>query len=74
MKHVCELSGSIRHIGIGSDLDGGYGNEQTPADLKKYRDLQKLIPIMQRRGFSDSDIEAVFYGNWLRFFSEVLPD
>jgi membrane dipeptidase len=74
IEYVRNLGGSIRHIGIGSDLDGGYGNEQTPIDLRRYRDLQKMVEIMQRRGFSDDDIQAVFYGNWLRFFSEVLPD
>ncbi len=32
---------------------------QTPADLNRYRDLQKMVGIMQRRGFSETDIEAV---------------
>lgn len=73
IDHICQMSGSIRHVGIGSDLDGGYGNEQTPADLNKYRDLQSLTAIMQRRGYSRADIEAFFHGNWLRFFGEVLP-
>ena len=72
IDHVCQLSGSIRHVGIGTDLDGGYGNEQTPADLNRYRDLQSLTAIMQRRGFPKADIESFFHGNWLRFFGEVL--
>ena len=33
IDHVCQLAGNARHIGIGSDLDGGYGREQTPSDL-----------------------------------------
>lgn len=75
IEHVRSLSGgTIRHVGIGTDLDGGYGNEQTPADLNRYRDLQKMVGIMQRRGFSDAEIEDVFFGNWLRFFGEALPD
>lgn len=75
LEHVRSLAGgSIRNCGIGTDLDGGYGNEQTPADLNRYRDLQKLVGLMQRRGFSDDEIQAVFYGNWVRFFSETLPD
>ena len=73
IDHVCQLSGSIRHVGIGTDLDGGYGNEQTPADLNRYRDVQSLTAIMQRRGFPKGDIEAFFNGNWMRFFGEVLP-
>lgn len=72
--HVRDLAhGSIANVGIGTDLDGGYGCEQTPADLNKYRDVHKLAPLMQSRGFSDDEIQAVFYGNWLRFFDEVLP-
>jgi membrane dipeptidase len=73
MDHVRSLSGgSIRHIGLGTDLDGGYGNEQTPADLNRYRDLQKLVEMMQRRSYSQAEIEQVFYGNWMRFFGQVL--
>ena len=74
IDHVCQLSGSIRHVGIGTDLDGGYGFEQTPADLNRYRDLQSLVAIMQRRGFSQPDIHAFFNGNWMRFFNEALPE
>jgi len=75
IDHVRALSGgSLKHVGLGTDLDGGYGCEQTPADLNRYRDLQSLVEIMQRRGYSDSEIEMVFFGNWMRFFSEVLPE
>jgi membrane dipeptidase len=75
IEHVIKLAkGSVRHIALGTDLDGGYGCEQTPADLNRYRDLQKLVQIMKNRGFPDSDIESIFHGNWLRFFNEVLPD
>jgi membrane dipeptidase len=74
MEYVRDLAqGSIQNIGLGTDLDGGYGFEQTPADLNRYRDLQKLTTIMERRGFSPQDIEAIFHGNWIRFFSEALP-
>lgn len=74
IEHICQMSGSIRHVGLGSDLDGGYGCEQTPADLNRYRDLQSIVAIMQRRGFPAADIEAFFHGNWLRFFSQILSD
>ena len=74
IDHVCQLSGSILHVGLGSDLDGGYGCEQTPADLNRYRDLQTLVAIMQRRGFPQPDVQAFFHGNWLRFFNQALPE
>ena len=30
MDHVCQLTGNARHVAIDTDLDGGYGYEQTP--------------------------------------------
>ena len=73
IDHVCQLAGNCRHSAIGTDLDGGYGNEQTPRDLKRFVDLQKLGPILAARGYKDADIDLIFWGNWLRFFSEALP-
>lgn len=73
VDHVCQLAGNTRHVGIGSDLDGGFGTEQTPRDLKSIADLQKLDTVLQSRGYTDADIDAIFYGNWLRFFTEHLP-
>ncbi len=72
IDHICQLAGTSRHIGIGSDLDGGYGNEQTPADLDTIADLQKFPELLSKRGYSEADIEGIMHGNWLRFFREVL--
>ena len=75
MVHVRNLAkGKIDNIGIGTDLDGGYGCEQTPADLNKYRDVQKLVPLMLARGFKEEEVRAIFSGNWLRFFGDALPE
>ncbi len=73
IDRVCQLAGDARHSAIGSDLDGGFGKEQTPGELDTIADLQRLAPILGERGFSDSEIDAVFHGNWLRFFGSVLP-
>jgi membrane dipeptidase len=73
IDHVCQLAGNCRHSAIGTDLDGGYGNEQTPRDLNRFADVQKLGPILAKRGYKDEDIDSIFHGNWLRFFSESLP-
>lgn len=71
---VCQLAGNTKHVGIGTDLDGGYGNEQTPTDLNRYTDLSRILPpLLEKRGYSADDITAIFHGNWLRFFSDVLP-
>lgn len=71
---ICQMSGNARHVGIGTDLDGGYGNEQTPADLKRYTDLTRILPeLLERRGYPAADIAQISHGNWMRFFGEVLP-
>lgn len=73
IDHVCEIAGNTNHSAIGSDLDGGFGYEQTPRDLKTITDLQKLADILSARDYTDADIDAIFHGNWLRFFRRTLP-
>jgi len=74
IDHVCQLAGNARHAAIGSDLDGGYGIEQTPHDLDTIADLQKVPDLLRRRGYSESDIGLIMHGNWLRFLRETLPE
>lgn len=71
MDHICQLAGDALHIGIGSDLDGGYGKEQSPADLDTIADLQKLPALLKARGYSQPDIENILHGNWLRFLKRA---
>ena len=73
IDHICQLAGNSRHAAIGSDLDGGFGTEQTPHDLDSIADLQKLVGILSYRGYSATDVDRIFHGNWLRFFSRALP-
>jgi membrane dipeptidase len=73
IDHICQLAGSERHCAIGSDLDGGYGTEQTPLDLDSIADLQTLTEILARRGYSEGAVAAIMHGNWIRKFSESLP-
>lgn len=74
IDHVCQLAGDARHAALGTDLDGGFGNEQTPHDLDTAADLQRLAGYLSARGYTDADVDAIFHGNWLRFFGRALPD
>ena len=65
IDHVCQLAGSAKHSAIGSDLDGGFGTEQSPADLDTIADLQKLPTILKARGYADDDVAGIMHGNWL---------
>jgi len=73
IDYICQLAGNARHVAIGSDLDGGFGHEQTPAELKTIADLHKLEPILGDRGYTEEDLDGIFHGNWLRFFAAGLP-
>jgi membrane dipeptidase len=73
IDHVCQLAGNARHAAIGSDLDGGFGTEQTPRDVDTIADLQKIPMLLKERGYSNADIEGICHGNWVRFFQDHLP-
>jgi membrane dipeptidase len=74
IDHICQLAGTTRHCAIGSDLDGGFGTEQTPGDLNTISDLHKLETILTDRGYGAADIDGIFFGNWLRLFTHALPE
>ncbi|MDP4283423.1 MAG: membrane dipeptidase [Bacteroidota bacterium] len=67
IDYICQIAGNALHVGIGSDLDGAFGREQCPYDLETIADLQNLIPLFYKRGYSKEDIENIMHGNWLRF-------
>ena len=73
IDHVCQLAGNARHAAVGTDLDGGFGTEQTPSGLDRISDLRELEEILTRRGYSEQALDDIFHGNWLRFFGENLP-
>lgn len=72
IDHVCQIAGSSRHAAIGSDLDGGYGVEQSPLGLETIADLPKLSDLLAARGYSAGDLEDVFSRNWMRALGKVL--
>jgi membrane dipeptidase len=73
IDHVCQLAGNSRHAAIGTDLDGGYGIEQTPNDLDTIADVQKIPELLRKRGYGEEDIAAVMHGNWMRLLERGLP-
>lgn len=66
LDHFCQIAGHARNVGLGTDLDGAFGTEQTPQDLDSIADLQKLPALLTARGYSTADIEGILHGNFLR--------
>jgi membrane dipeptidase len=71
IDHVCQVLGDARHVGIGSDLDGGFGAEHIPAELDTIADLPKIADALKVRGYDYEDIEAIMGGNWLRILRKA---
>jgi membrane dipeptidase len=65
--HICQIAGNTNHIAIGSDLDGIFGTEQSPWDMNSIADLQKFQGLLLNRGYQQTDIDRIFYQNWLNF-------
>ena len=72
LDHYCQIAGSARHVGLGSDLDGAFGTEQTPLDLDSIADLQRLPELLRGRGYAEEDINGVLHENFLRFLRGAL--
>jgi membrane dipeptidase len=73
IDHICQLAGDARHVGIGSDFDGGFGLQSTPKEIDTIVDLQKLVPLFLSHGYSDEDASAIMGGNWIQFLKRSLP-
>jgi len=72
IDHICQLAGNSLHAGIGSDLDGGYGKEQSPHDLDTIADIQNIPAILNSRGYNEEDINNIMHRNFIRFLERHL--
>jgi len=71
IDRVCQIAGSARHSGIGSDLDGAFGREQTPADLDTIADLARIPAMLKARGYSEAEVTLIAHGNFVRFLTKA---
>jgi membrane dipeptidase len=73
IDYICQKAGSARHVGFGTDFDGGFGLQHIPPELDTIADLHKIVPLLEVRGYSQEDIDAVLGGNWIEFLRRNLP-
>jgi membrane dipeptidase len=65
--HVAQVAG-IDHVGIGSDFDGV---PSLPTGLTSASNLPALTQRLLERGLSETDVEKVLGGNFMRVFEAV---
>jgi membrane dipeptidase len=68
VEHICQLVGSRRHVGLGTDADGGFSAARLPEGINLPSDYSKLIDELARLGWADADIRGFTSGNFLRLF------
>ena len=74
IDYVCQLTGSAEHVGIGSDIDGGYAYRSVPDEIDSTSDLWNLKDFLYSHGFSDDDVGSILGGNMIRKLQQTLPD
>ncbi|MGA6120881.1 dipeptidase [Sphingobacterium sp. UDSM-2020] len=72
IDHICQLAGNTNHVGVGSDLDGAFGKEQCPYDLKTIADMQLVFDILSQRGYSEDALDKIAHLNWINFLRNCL--
>ncbi len=70
IEHVCNVAGSRTHVGLGSDMDGGFSAARLPMGIDAPRDLERLPEGLAARGWNDSDINGFAFDNWARVFPQ----
>ena len=66
-RHIADVGG-VECVGIGSDLDGIFGNLEI-SDCSK---MQLLADALEKEGFTGSEIEKIFYRNVLRVMKDSM--
>jgi membrane dipeptidase len=70
LVHHARSAGGPEHVGLGTDLDGGFDARQAPfPEMAKLKEL----PAMLRRHFNRAQVEGIMGGNWLDFLGRSLP-
>ena len=74
IDYICQIAGDAKHVGIGSDADGGFGLQSLPTGFDTLADIQKLTDPLSKKGYSDEDIAGIMGINWIEFLQQSLPD
>jgi membrane dipeptidase len=78
VEHVASIAGADR-VGLGSDLDGGFGRDALPLEVQSPTDYARILARLHERGFAErardhAAWQANFaHRNLIRVLRAVLP-
>jgi membrane dipeptidase len=69
-RHIAGAAGGPEHVGIGTDLDGGFdGAHAAMSSTSGFKTLATKL----RKQFSAAQVDGIMGENWLRFLEASLP-
>jgi membrane dipeptidase len=71
VEHVTDVMGHRRGVGLGSDMDGGFGASALPEGVDHPERLGALADGLRARGWNDAEVAGFAGGNWRRFLVET---
>ena len=71
LMHMIEICG-VDGVGIGSDMDGGFGKDKLPVGLQTAADFPRFAEALAAEGLSPLDVSKVCGGNFRRVLTAVM--
>ncbi len=68
VDHICDIVGDHKHVGLGSDADGGFSCLKQPEGINCPADYKHLLERLARRGWKQPELEALAWNNWANFW------
>jgi membrane dipeptidase len=73
IEHMVGLVGA-EHVGLGSDLDGGFKPAEAPQGIDSVGDLRLIGEGLSGRGLDAEAIGKILGANWMRVLQRTLPE
>ncbi len=74
-RHIDHIVGLVGpdHLGIGSDLDGGFTTDDAPDGIRSVADLPRIGDMLLESGYSEDAVAKILGRSWLRVLEHALP-
>jgi membrane dipeptidase len=70
LVHLARAAGGPEHVGLGTDLDGGFPSKYAPF---RHLSEMKSLPHLLRKHFTAAQVDGIMGSNWLEFLGRSLP-